>query len=126
MTTEVELRGLSSVRIRRKDLLDKLQANRDGHRAVFDEAIAGYHKAVIEALEKALADAKAGKKYRPEIFLPEPADHTPDYDRAIAMLEMSLDEELELSAGEFAQYALDDWGWKRDFIQTTSIYNAQR
>lgn len=117
-----ELRGLGSVRIRRKDLLDKLTANRDGHRSVFEEAIDGYHKAVIDALEEALEDAKAGKQYRPQIFLPEPADHTPDYDRAIAMLEMSLDEELELTAGEFAQYALDDWGWKRDFMATTSNY----
>lgn len=119
---EESLRGLQSVRIRRKDLLEKLEYNRDGHRAVFEEAIEGYHQAVIKALQDALRDAKAGKKYRPEIFLPEPADHTSDYDRAIAMLKMSLDEELVLSNVEFAQYALDDWGWKRDFIATANTY----
>lgn len=121
-----ELRGLNSVRIRRAELLVKLEQNRDGHRAVFEAAIEGYHQAVITALENALEEAKAGKKYRADIWLPEPADHTADYDRAIAMLEMSLDEELELTAQEFAQYALDDWGWKRDFLATTSNYTERR
>lgn len=117
-----DLRGLSTVRIRRDALIDKLKTNREGHRAIFDEAIQGYHDAVIKALEAALADAKAGRKYTPSVFLPEPQDHTDEYDRMIAMLEMSLDDELELSQKDFSCYALDDWGWKHDFINTSNSY----
>jgi hypothetical protein len=125
LDTVPDLRSLSTVRVSKATLLEKLKANRDKHRSVFEEAIEGYHKAVVEALEKALADAKAGKKYTPTVFLPEPEDHTDDYDRIIAMLEMSLDDELELPQREFSQYALDDWGWKHDFINTASAYNSR-
>jgi hypothetical protein len=121
---DVPLRGVSTVRIRRDDLLRRIKANRDGHRAVFEQALEGYHKAVIEHLTEALKDAKAGKKYTPNVSLPEPRDHTPEYDRVISMLEMSLDTELELSYVEFGQFALDDWGWKGDFIGTASNYTA--
>lgn len=126
MTDEPMLRGMSTVRVKRVDVLDKLNDNRDGHRATFEEALTGYHAAVIEHLEAALADARAGKKFTPSIYLPEPQDHTRDYDRVIALLGMSLDEELELSAMEFSQYVLDDWGWKGDFIATSANYTGIR
>lgn len=124
MSAEDKLRGMQTVRVQRVSVLAKLRENREGHRAVFEEALDGYHKTVVEHLEEALANAKGGKKYTPSIYLPEPQDHTRDYDRVIALLDMSLDDELELSVGEFAQYVLDDWGWKGDFITTSSNYLA--
>jgi hypothetical protein len=120
---EPTLRGTSTVRVRRLDVIKKLQENRDGHRDLFEEALEGYHLAVVEHLTQALKDAKAGKKYTVNVHLPQPQDHTKDYDRTIAMLDMSLDEELELTSVEFAQFVLDDWGWKGDFIQTSAMYN---
>lgn len=126
MTDEPYLRGMSTVRVHRVDVLARLEENREGHRATFEEALEGYHRAVVEHLEKALSDARAGKKFTPSIFLPEPQDHTKDYDRVIALLGMSLDAELELSAMEFSQYVLDDWGWKGDFIATSSNYTSSR
>jgi hypothetical protein len=116
------LRGTATVRVRRLDVLDKLKSNRDGHRETFEEALEGFHKAVVLHLTQALKDAKAGKRYTTAVHLPQPQDHTRDYDRTIAMLAMSLDEELELTSLEFAQFVLDDWGWKGDFITTASNY----
>lgn len=121
-----ELRGLDTVRVSKESLVERIKVNRDNHRSVFEEAIDGYHKAVITALDAALKDARAGKKYTPTIFLPEPQDHTRDYDRVLAIFDFSLDDEFELSAKEFAQYVLDDWGWKGDFIITASNYTASR
>jgi hypothetical protein len=118
------LRDTATVRVRRLAVLEKLNANRDGHRETFEDALEGFHKAVVDHLTQALKDAKAGKKYTTAVHLPQPQDHTRDYDRCIAMLEMSLDEELELSSVEFAQYVLDDWGWKGDFITTANTYLA--
>lgn len=124
--TDPDLRGMNSVRVRRDAVLAKLKTNRDGHRAVFEEALEGYHKAVVEHLTTALKDAKAGKRYAWQVHLPQPEDHTKDYERVIALLDMSLDEELELPATDFAQYVLDDWGWKGNFITTTSNYTNTR
>lgn len=120
--SQENLRGMNTVRVKRTEVLEKLTVNRASHRTVFEQAIEGYHRAVVEHLENALADAKAGKQYSTSIYLPQPQDHTRDYDRAIAMLEMSLDDELELSSVEFAQFVLDDWGWKGDFISTSNNY----
>jgi hypothetical protein len=116
------LRGTQTVRVRRLEVLKKLQENRDGHRDIFEDALEGFHTAVVAQLTQALKDAKAGKKYTTSIHLPQPMDHTRDYDRCIAMLDMSLDEELELTSVEFAQFVLDDWGWKGDFITTSANY----
>ena len=121
-----KLRGMSTVRVKREAVLEKLHENREGHRAVFEEAIEGYHRAVIRALEESLSDAMAGRRYKPAIMLPEPQDHTRDYDRVIEMLSMSLDDEMELTDHEFAMYVQDDWGWKGDFVGTTRNYTNQR
>jgi hypothetical protein len=67
-------------------------ANRDSHRHLFLKAQEGYRKLVIEELDRMLADAKAGRPIRRSISLTEPSDHTKDYDRVIAMLEMSVDD----------------------------------
>lgn len=123
-TEESEFRGLSSVRVSRDELLKKVRENRDGHRVIFEEALEGWHTTVTEALASMLKDARAGKKYTPYFSIPEPQDHTREYDRVIGMLEMSKDEELVLSASDFAMYAQDDFGWKNDFLTTASNYGS--
>ena len=38
------------------------------------------------------------------------------------MIEMSVDENIEISEHDFACYILDDWGWKQNFMQTNAFY----
>lgn len=71
-----------------------------------------------------LDEAKAGKQIRRSLALVEPQDQTRDYDRAIRMMEMSQDEVVELEEHDFAQYVLDDWSWKRQFLLSNSNYSA--
>jgi hypothetical protein len=54
--------------------------------------------------------------------LPEPQDHTIDYDRVIKMLEMSVDSLIELDEGAFDQYVMDNWSWKGDALATNEMY----
>lgn len=119
-----ELRGVTSVRLRREELLEKIRTNRDEHRKIFEEALEGWKKTVTEALDRALKDALQGRRYRPSHHIPQPQDHTDEYDTVIAMLEMSLDEELELTRQEFANYALDNWNWQHDFLVTAASYGS--
>ena len=39
------------------------------------------------------------------------------------MLEMDLNDEQELSEGEFAQYVQDDWGWRGQLLASNSPYS---
>jgi hypothetical protein len=73
-------------------------------------------------LEGRIRDLKRGRHIDQYLRLPEPEDHTDDYDRVLAMAEMSVDEEIELNADDFAMYVMDQWHWKQSFTETTSYY----
>jgi hypothetical protein len=116
---------MHSVKVKRTDLLEKIKANRDGHRDLFLKAQEGYRLDFIAELEQHLKDARERKKISRAVSLPEPQDHTEDYDAVIAMLEMSVDEVIELDASSFQQYVLDKWSWKRMVDVTNTAYAAK-
>jgi hypothetical protein len=113
---------MNSVTVRRDELTKKIQTNRDAHRELFLRAQQGYRKLVIEELDRMLADAKAGRQISRSINLAEPVDHTADYDRILAMLKMSVDDTITLSAQEFNQYVLDNWEWSKLASYTNQSY----
>jgi hypothetical protein len=115
---------MNQVKVRRAELLAKIHINRDAHRALFLKAQEGYRKLVIEELDKMLADAKAGRQISRSINLAEPVDHSPDYDRVITMLEMSVDDTVILSAEECSQFILDNWEWSKLVNYTHQCYAA--
>lgn len=103
---------MNTVKVKRTELLAKLQSNRKEHRDLFLKAQIGYRKAVISELDSMLSEARDGKQIRRVISLPEPQDHTGDYDRQIVMMEMSVDETIEVTSQEFDMYVMDNWSWK--------------
>jgi len=113
---------MESVKVKKSELLAKLEENRAAHRAVFEEALEGYREAVIKELEVMLTDARKGKLIRRTVNLVEPMDQTKDYDRAIAMLKMSQDEIISINESDFACYVLDNWRWRDQFIASNSSY----
>jgi hypothetical protein len=115
---------ISEVKVRVEDILPIVHENREMHREIFLKAVDGYKKKWIELLEVRLKDLRAGKKVYRAISLTEPQDHTEDYDRAITMLELCVDDEIVLHQAEFACIVMDDWGWKDQFTSTASLYGA--
>lgn len=41
------------------------------------------------------------------------------------MLEMDLADTVDLSETDYAQYVLDDWEWKRQFLGTSRVYSLK-
>ena len=117
---------MEAVIVDKGDLLVALKENRKKHREVFEKALIGYREEAIRLLDKALKDAKAGRKVNTWIQLQEPVDQTKDYDRAIKMIEMSVDTKIEISEHDFQCYALDDWVWKKQFTATNAMYLAKK
>ena len=113
---------MNEVRVLRTALLEKLERNRSGHRDVFEKAQVKYREQVIEELDQMLSDAKLGRKIKRYVLLPEPEDHTNDYDRVIAMLKMSVEDEIKLSELDFGRYVLDHWEWEAHFASNTRSY----
>lgn len=116
---------MNSVTVNKVELIETLKENRSKHREIFESAQRGYRDLVIWHLDNNLKDARDGKEIRTRVNLQAPIDQTSDYDRVIRMLEMSVDTEIELSEHDFAQYVLDDWSWKNQFITVNTSYLAQ-
>lgn len=116
---EPALRGLDTVRVKKEEVVKKVQANRDEHRKIFEEAFDGWKAKYVEWLEVTLAQAREGKQLGSRFTLTRPEDHTRDYDQVLTMLAMSQDDELELSAHEFANYIMDEWGWQQSFLMAS-------
>lgn len=113
---------MNFVKVHKTELLETLKKNKEGHRELFLAAQEGWKKRIIEELDRRLADARAGRKIRALFSVPEPEDHTKDYNRIIRMVEMSVENVLELTAQEFQQYVMDDWSWKAAWSSSNVAY----
>jgi hypothetical protein len=120
------------VTIKRTELLKRVQDNRIKHIAEYQAAVAGYKTAAIDAINKATQRLQRQVEELEEgetihigsiaFNLAVPQDHQKDYDQAIAMLEMSVDDEITIRGDDFAHYAMDDWAWKTEFLNVSNHY----
>jgi hypothetical protein len=113
---------MNSIFVSKIQLLEILTGNRSAHQEIFKEAQKGYRSKAIELLDKALEEARHGGKITVSFMLPAPQDHTADYDRVIRMLEMSVDSEIQIEEDQFQMYVMDDWTWKRAFMENSTMY----
>lgn len=113
---------MKTVKVKKAELLSELRKNKKNHRNIFLEAQKRYAERYIQEIEKRLSDAREGKRFDQYIGLPVPEDHTADYQRAIKMMVMSVEETIELTESEFATYVMDDWAWKRAWAANTASY----
>lgn len=113
---------MQSVSMEKTRLRERVQENRDKHRQVYEKAMKGYTRAAIGFFEEQLARAVEGKQFQSAFLEPMPTDHTDDYDAALDMLDMSVDDVITLGEREFKQYVRDEWGWKREFVATSMGY----
>lgn len=118
-------------------LLEKLKANREAHIEAHKKAMAGYEKELAERLiaistyaqECATAIqtkhvAKIDQRKLSIHDLDKPQEYTKQYDEAIEMLEMTIEEEIELPQLYFRQLVCDEWDWKREFQTYSAKYTG--
>lgn len=115
---------MMKTRVHVTDLLTIIEENRTKHREVFEQALEGYRQEAQRMLEQHIKDLAAGKTPSIRIVISRPEDHTADYDRVIKMLQMSVDDIFELDDETFAQFVMDDWHWKRQWLSTSNLYAA--
>jgi hypothetical protein len=111
--------------IEKAKVLERLRANRDRHRQVFEDAMVGYRAEAEAALRAKLEEVSNGrlpKQIRVSLYRPE--DHTRDYDRVIEMIELDTGGTWTMSEQEFAQYMRDDWAWKRAWLLSNDKFSA--
>lgn len=115
------------IKAKRDEVLAALRLNRETHKKIVDEAKAGYSDKAAELLRKKLDEVvSSGGKFVQALHfsIPLPIDQTKAYDVAIKMLELSQDDQIELTAQQVQHFVLDDWEWKDVFMNSNKMYSA--
>lgn len=116
---------MHEVRIQKHILKKILADNREIHKKDYDSAMADWQKAAGEALRKALIEVEDGT-WKGAVHVQRPPDHTSDYDRALRMLDLSVDDVIELDERQFDQLVRDEWDWKEMFKTVAASYKVGR
>jgi len=115
---------MNQVKVKKSELLTILRKNRTEHRDIFLKAQTRYREVAIKELDAQLKAARNGRPFvlAKIVELVQPKDYTSQYDRAIQMLEMSVDETVVITAVEFQNFVQDKWNWSRDWAFSNSSY----
>lgn len=127
---------MRDVKVKTSVLLEKVLVNREKHIAEYEDSVIGYKEAAVAAIEKGMTNLKrqveeleSGETMHlgaVTFNLQVPENHEKDYDQVIAMLEMSVEDEITIKSDEFACYVMDDWDWKDQFKNVSAMYMKGR
>lgn len=115
---------MDTITVSKEELINTLEGNRAEHREIFEKAQAVYREKVIAELDRALDDAKNGRRIIRFINLPEPEDHTNDFTTAIEMLSWHQGDQVDLDRRDFKRYVQNRWEWDSSFAANTQSYSA--
>ena len=115
---------MKKVKVSVERLLEILKVNKKRHSDAVNELMVAYREKVIEELDKALTAAREGKVIITDLNLVRPLNMTKYYDRAIGMLEMTVDTEIDIAQEEYSNYVLDKWHWSSSVLSSSSSYST--
>ena len=120
---------MKNVTVDRNRLLAILKQNLEKHKADYAQAVEGFKGAALTVAKNNLKFVKQAietnkleeiSKFRAPPSAPRSYEN--DYERAIMMVEMSVNDHIELDADQFDQYVRDNWAWKPNFVTLSEAY----
>lgn len=119
---------MNTVRVSKNRIHDALTKNRDEHAEKWQKAYDAWRAETLAKLKKAhhyfrreieqnqapCGDGKSRNLRQPSFDMPPPR-YLAEYDRALAQIEWSIDDYIELTQNDFRRYVLDEWDWKISF-----------
>jgi len=112
----------SKLTYQKAGILEILRANAADHDHEYGEAVDGWRDEVRIQLKARLEALEHGEDVNLFFDLPEPEDHSKDYERAIRQLELCTECNLELEDHEFQCYVMNEWAWSERFATISSAY----
>lgn len=119
--------AMRSVKVNKTELMEILQTNKKKHIKEFDESVKDYKKAALKVAKEHVELAKTGdldKIAKIRAMPQRPSSYEDSYNRAIRMMELSVDEIIELEEQIFNQLVLDEWSWKTAFTASGALYKS--
>lgn len=118
---------MKQVTVDRVELMHVMADNREAHAHNYRQALEDRKETMRETLTDWLAlmeaDPEKAYSYTNELVFPIPPNYLEEYDRVLAMLEMSSEETITLDSTEFDCYVRDKWQWKNAFLRATTAYS---
>jgi hypothetical protein len=115
---------METITVNKAALIETLQRNRSEHRSIFEQAQQVYRQKWIDILDQRLEDAKNGERINRVFYLPEPEDHTSDFDTALDMLAWEVGDTVDLDEHTFRRLVRNEWAWRASFAANTAAYLA--
>ena len=118
---------MKSVKLKKKELLKIVKENRQKHITDYAESVEDYKTAAVKVAKEHVELAKTAdlsKIAKIKAMPSAPVSYEKEYDRAVRMLELSVDDVIELEEDVFNQLVLDEWHWKHQFIASASLYKT--
>jgi hypothetical protein len=118
---------MRSVKIDKKKLLGIVRENKEKHIVAFNESVEDFKALAIKITAANLELANSGDlaKISKAKSIPQaPTSHEKEYERAIRMLELSVEKEIEVEEDIFNQLVLDEWAWKNQFVASSALYKT--
>lgn len=118
---------MRSVKVNKAELMKILQDNKKKHVKEYEESVKDYKKAALKVAKEHVELAKSGdldKIAKIKAMPSRPNSYEDSYNRAIRMMELSVDDVIELEEQIFNQLVLDEWSWKNAFVATSAMYKA--
>ncbi len=118
---------LDKVKVLKDELLGIMKKNREQHAIDVKELMLSRHNEVKAYFSQMLEKMQSDPEFQPSesINFPVPVDNTASYDRAIKMVEMSIDQEVELTEHQFDKLVMDNWEWKHELLRTSQFFGKQ-
>lgn len=104
---------MRTVRINKGELVDVLTKNRRKHKEDYEKAFREYREEALVEIALQVAKLKDGERIHLCVNDRPPESHEQEYDLALMMLNMSVDQVIELTAEQFDEFVNDNWNWKR-------------
>ena len=116
---------MKNVTINKLELLKIVNNNMVKHIAEYKEAVEDYLQAVFKICKENFDIADTFDITSTYKTIPgKPISYADSYNKAIRMLELSVDDVIILSETEFDQLVMDEWNWKQSFVATSSFYKS--
>ena len=117
---------MNSVKMQRDELLKIVRENKEKHILTYQESVEDYKVAVLKIASVNLKMAKTAdlSKFDFKKFPSVPVSYEDNYNRAVRMLELSVESVIEIEEHIFNQLVLDEWGWKQQFVAAGALYKS--